>query len=119
MSTKAHLLVGLGLLILLTTILVMVRRRTLRGKYALLWVTVGIGLVPFVATPGALDWLARTIGVSYKPVLYLLSFIGFLFLLSIHFSFELSRLEERNRTLAEQVALLQERLERVEDNPAD
>ena len=48
------------------------------------------------------DW----IGVKYAPTTFLLVAIGFLFGVVVHFSWELSRLEMRTRTLAEDLALL-------------
>jgi hypothetical protein len=48
------------------------------------------------------DWL----GISYGPATFFLGAITLLFLVVIHFSWELSRLEERTRVLAEELALL-------------
>jgi Uncharacterized conserved protein (DUF2304) len=41
----------------------------------------------------------------------LLLAVGFLFLVVVHYSWELSRLENRTRTLAEELALLRTRLD--------
>ena len=43
--------------------------------------------------------------------------VAFLFVLTVHFSWELSRLEERTRTLAEEVALLRDELARRNGSP--
>lgn len=109
MTSTAHLLwvvLAFVLLIAIGLILMLVRRRNLRSKYGLLWVAVGVALVPLAVFPGFVDWAARKVGVYYQPTVIMLSAIGLLILLAMHYSWELSRLEERSRTLAEEVALL-------------
>lgn len=84
----------------------LVRRRHLREKYALLWLGVGVtGLVLALARP-LLDRMARVVGIAYGPsALFLLSTV-FLVLVAAHLSYEVSRLEDRTRRLAEEIALL-------------
>lgn len=106
MSVRAQIL-----LVLITTgtlwfILSLVRRRTLRSKYALLWVAVGVLLVAFAIVPNVLVPISNAVGIEYEPATFFLAAIAFLFVIVVHFSWELSRLEDRTRTLAEEVALL-------------
>lgn len=91
----------------LAFVLELVRRRQLREKYALLWLAVGVtGLLLALARP-LLDGLARAMGIGYGPsALFFFSTI-FLVLVAAHLSWEVSRLEDRTRRLAEEVALLQ------------
>ena len=115
MSVRAQIL-----LVLITTgtlwfILSLVRRRTLRSKYALLWVAVGVILVAFAIVPNVLVPISRAVGIEYEPATFFLAAIAFLFVIVVHFSWELSRLEERTRTLAEEVALLRAALPPPED----
>ena len=78
----------------------------LRGKYALLWLGVGAAMVAFAIYPDILVPISETVGISYEPAIIFLAAIAFLFLVIVHFSYELSRLEDRTRTLAEELALL-------------
>jgi hypothetical protein len=113
MSTRLHVLVlvlGVCMTGAVAILLNLVRHRRLRGKYGLLWLTVGITLVPLAVFPGAVDWMAKRVGVEYGPTLIIIATIGLLLLTAMHFSWELSRLEERSRTLAEEVALLRREL---------
>ena len=89
--------------------LVLVRRRQLKEKYALLWLTVGVGGVVVGAGRGLVDRLARAVGVEYGASIAFLGAILFLLLVCIHLSWEVSRLEERTRVLAEELALLRAR----------
>jgi hypothetical protein len=92
--------------LLLAIVLELVRRRQLPGKYAALWLVIGVGGVLLAATPALLDAIARLLHV-YDPV-NLLLFAGttFLVLVCMHLSWECGRLEEETRTIAEQLALL-------------
>ena len=98
-------------------VLHLMRSGRLRAKYAMLWSTVGAGLVVLAAFPGLLDWTAGRLGIYYPPAAFLMAAVAFLFVLTVHFSWELSRLEERTRTLAEEVALLRDDLARRNGSP--
>jgi hypothetical protein len=68
-------------------------------------------LLPLAAVPGVLNTLSDWLGVFYSPTIFLLVAVGFLFLVVVHYSWELSRLENRTRTLAEELALLRAQLD--------
>ena len=101
----------------LAVILDLVRRRQLREKYAALWLSLGAGMGTLAIFPGLLDWVAERLGVADPP--NLLFFLGILVLLVVvvEFSFELSRLEDRLRTLAERLAILQADVEGSDPAP--
>ena len=114
MSGSAHVLVGLLALGALLVVVRLVRLQVLKAKYSILWLTVGAALAVAAVAPGVLDWAAEGLGIGYQPTLFLLLAIGFLLLLAMHFSYELSRMERRIRTLAEELALLRRDAERKE-----
>ena len=90
-------------------ILTLVRRRQLREKYALLWLGVGgMGILLSVARP-LLDRLAVALGISYGPSLLFLFSTVFLMAVAAHLSWEVSRLEDKTRRLAEEIALMRPR----------
>jgi hypothetical protein len=107
-SLRAHILVVLVTAVTLILILRMVRRRRLRAKYSVLWVSLGLGLAVLATAPGLLDWFSDLVGIRTPALGFLLLAITFLLVLSLHFSWELSRLEDRTRKLAEECALLNE-----------
>lgn len=109
----AHLFIALVTLGAVLFVLRMVRRRQLQGKYALLWMAAAIPLGLLAAFPGLLTWVADQVGVFYPPALFLLLAVAFLFLIVVQFSYELSRMHERTRALAEEVALLRAEQERT------
>lgn len=106
MSVTAHVFVSLLTVFSLLFILRLVRRRQLRAKYAILWLSVGVVLVALAVSPQLLDRVSRLVGIYYSPATFFLAAIALLFLVVIHFSWELSRLEERTRALAEEIAVM-------------
>jgi hypothetical protein len=119
MTPTAHVFVAVGGLAAIAFIVRLVRRKTLSAKYSLLWVSVGLLIGIVAAAPGLLKWVSEQVGVYYPATTALLLAVGFLLLVAVHFSWELSRLEERTRTLAEEVALLRAgALDKDEPRPA-
>jgi hypothetical protein len=108
-STRAHILVSLVNIASLLFILRLVRRRQLRAKYSLLWLSVGFAFVVLGVSPGLLDWAAGKVGIAYQPALLFLVGDVFLLLVVVHLSWEISRLEDRTRVLSEELALVVER----------
>jgi hypothetical protein len=106
MTPTAHVFVGLGALAAIAFIVRLVRHKNLSPKYSLLWVTVGLLIGIVAAWPGLLSWVSEEVGVYYPATTALLLVVGFLLLVVVHFSWELSRLERRTRMLAEELALL-------------
>jgi hypothetical protein len=111
MTTRAHVLVIVVTLFAALFILRLVRQRQLRSKYALLWLVIGVLLLPLAAFPSILNKVSDWVGVYYSPTTFLFLAVGFLFIVVVHFSWELSRLENRTRTLAEDLALLRAELD--------
>lgn len=87
-------------------IIELVRRRALREKYALLWLGVGVIVLLLSIFRPVLDRLALALGIAYGPSALFLFSTLFLFAVAAHLSFEVSRLEEKTRLLAEELALL-------------
>jgi hypothetical protein len=115
LSSRGHIFIAIVTAIALLFILRLVRRRQLSGKYALLWIVVACCLGVLAVWPGLLTSVSEFVGVHYPPALFLLVTTGFLFVVVIQFSYELSRLEDRSRTLAEETALLRAELDAALD----
>jgi hypothetical protein len=110
---KLAILTGVTALLLIVFIFELLRRRQLREKYAVLWLTVGILALPFGFAPGSVNDLARKVGVANGASLVLFLAVVFLLLVCIHLSWEASQLEDETRTLAEEIALIRTELRDV------
>jgi hypothetical protein len=105
-------------LLLLLLVLELVRRRRLLERYALVWMAVTGLLIVLALWEGLLTSVASVIGISYPPsALFLIAF-GFVILLLLHFSVAVSRLTDQSKVLAQQLALLDERVRRQEERDA-
>ncbi len=111
MAWVAFLVVALASVVVVLAIL---RSGRMREKYAALWLIVSLAIVVVTVWPGLLAWLAGVLGVALPS--NLLFFLAILMLLGVtlHLSLEVSKLEDESRTLSEEVALLDERLRRLE-----
>ena len=116
---RANYILGLvGSVFTLTLLFELLRRRRLREKYAVFWVLVALMTLVVALFPETLVSAAGLIGV--KVPANLLFFVASMLLLgvSIHHSYELGRLEERTRTLAEEVGLMRLELEQAQEAAA-
>jgi hypothetical protein len=112
--SRGYLFALLGGLVTLVFMVELLRRRRLREKYAALWIAVAVVVALGACFPQLTNWLAELVGVT-TPV-NLVFFLGLLVLLvvCVQLSAEVSGLEHENQTLAEESALLRNRIERLE-----
>jgi hypothetical protein len=114
---RSTLILGiLGSAVVLIALFEMLRRHRLREKYAVLWFFVAMGVLTLAIFPGLLSGAAELAGVEVPA--NLLFFLASLFLLmvTLQHSYELGRLEEKTRVLAEEVGLLRLELEQLRRN---
>ncbi len=119
MSTSARILVTVTIVGSVVFMFLLVRTGRLRAKYSLLWLTSGVVLLVLGAVPNVLDEIADALDVAYPPTILFLLGIMFLLMVVAHLSWELSRMEERTRTLAEEIALMNQRLDPAGPDASD
>lgn len=109
---KGTLVLGiLGSVVTLTLLFEMMRRHRLREKYAVFWAIVAVFTLLVAAFPALLAWAAALVGVAVPANLLFFVASMLLLVVSVQHSSELGRLEERTRTLAEEVGLLRLQVE--------
>lgn len=116
---RVHIVTAICALTVLALMFELLRRRQLREKYALLWLASGMISAALALFPGLLNWAARLLGVKDPVNLLLFGAALVLLLVCVHLSWEVSRLEGETRTLAEEIALLRFRVERMEEREPD
>ncbi len=92
----------------------LVRRRKLREEYSVLWLLTSLVMIVLIVN---YDWLVKItnfIGAALPTSA--LFFFGLLFLMTItiHFSVNISRLSNQVKNLAQENALLKNRIEKME-----
>lgn len=90
----------------LAVVIELVRRRQLREKYAALWLATGVVMLVLTVFPALLQTLSATFQVQSGANLLFFAGMALLLGVSLHLSWECSRLEEQTRTLAERSAIL-------------
>ncbi|MBN2289844.1 MAG: DUF2304 domain-containing protein [Candidatus Glassbacteria bacterium] len=113
MELKLLFFAGLGLAVLLTVIYFL-RVFKMEQKYSLLWLVMGVAVFLTPLLYPVWGRLAGKLGLADPNLVVLVLGIIGLFLLCMQFSLELSRSYRERKTLAQQVALLSQRLETLE-----
>jgi hypothetical protein len=116
--TGVHLVALVSAVVTLVVIIELSRRRHLHPKYAALWLSVCVVLAVFAISPGLFNRLAHAMGVISPPALLTVLAALFLLMVCVYLSWEVGRLEDKTRTLAEELAILRTELEEVVPVPS-
>lgn len=100
--------------LIIVFILSLIRQRRLREEYSMMWLLGSLVLILFSVWRGLLDIIADFVGVVYAPAILLLIGIFFGVLMFLHFTVVLSKQADENKSLAQEVALLRNRIEELE-----
>ncbi|MGA2303292.1 MAG: DUF2304 domain-containing protein [Acidimicrobiales bacterium] len=109
--TGVHIIALISALVTLSLIVELSRRRHLHEKYAVMWLAVAVVIAVFAIFPGLFNSIAHGVGVKNPPDLLAVMADLFLLTVCVRFSWEIGRLEDRSRALAEEVALLRKDLD--------
>ena len=101
-------------LLLVGLVLELVRRDYLKEKYALLWLATSTAGLIFGIFPRIIIWITSLLHFQLLTTLYAISFLYTLGIV-LAFSVIISNQTERNRVLAQEVALLSNRVSRLEE----
>jgi len=114
LTDRLTLFVSVAAFGLLLLVLEMVRRRALAEKYSLLWLLMAGAILMLAVARPALDRIAPVLGIYYAPsALFVVGFVGLLVIL-LYFSAVITRLTRQNRIVAQQIGILQVRIEALE-----
>jgi hypothetical protein len=116
MNDRLFALIQLSSLALLIFVWFLIIRGKLKPAYALIWL--GSSLIFFMMAlfPKILKFIANAFGVEYTPSILFALGIFFLILLSLVETVVISNLAKNNTELAERLAIMQWRIEQIENN---
>lgn len=114
MSITTYVLGILAALFTLAVVIEMLRRRSLRERHAVWWLVAGLLALLIGVFPGILEWAAALVGIDAPTNLVFFVSIAILVLVCIQHSAELTALESKTRTLAEEATLHDLRLRSLE-----
>jgi hypothetical protein len=110
METRIQIVAIVGALGLLLVVLEMVRRRRLLERYALLWLFSALVILGLAVWRGALEQVAKAVGIYSPPNALFFIALGFILILLLHFSAAVSRLADQSKVLAQRQALVEQQL---------
>lgn len=107
MSPVAYTFSILSAVVALAFAIDLLRRGRLRERHAIWWIVAGVLAVLVAVFPVTLEWAASIIGAEVPTNLVFFVSIALLFGVALQLSAELTKHEEKIRTLAESVAELE------------
>ncbi len=111
---RITLSIVIGALVLLVIVVELVRQRRLEEQYSLLWLGAATALVVLAISRDLWDKLAIVVGIAYPPTaLFIVLFVAMMMIL-LHFSTAISKLTRQNRQAAQEIGLLQWKLNELE-----
>ncbi|MFW0184348.1 DUF2304 domain-containing protein [Rothia sp. CCM 9418] len=93
-------------LVVFLMVITQVRNQKMKEKYAALWLVISAVIIVLALFPDVLLRLAEFTGVVVPVNLLFLLAIMMLIAVCLHLSFEVSKLSDETRTLAEEIAIL-------------
>lgn len=99
-------------LIFLANVMWQIKSGKLREEYAFIWILSTFVLIVLSFWRNALELLAHAVGVIAPPNLLFAGAIFAILVYLLHLSLTVSKLQFQNKTLAQEIALLKEKLEK-------
>jgi hypothetical protein len=103
--------IAVSLLFLLYIVRLIVKGK-LREEYSIIWIACTLVLIVFSFWRNGLEVMARMIGVYEAPNLVFTGAIFAIFIYLLHLSVVVSKLHSQNKQLAQEIALLKEKMDR-------
>ncbi len=98
-------------IVLMLVILFSVRRSHIRVEYSVSWLAAAVILLVLSRSPGALNWIAAQLGLTYPP-LALMMLVFCVFLVVIYrLSVVISDLKDANIAMAQRLAIVEFQLQ--------
>lgn len=118
LTLKLQIIVAITIISALCIIINMIRRKSLELRYALSWLTAGIGILILDLFPDLIKTIADIMGIDTPA--NMLFFLGFCFSLGLTFvlTIAISRMSVRMKKIAQELALYQKELETLKSENA-
>ncbi|MDD5440248.1 MAG: DUF2304 domain-containing protein [Candidatus Omnitrophica bacterium] len=99
---------------LLAVILHLVRTKRLSEKYSLLWLFSALVMILLSVWRGLLDVVAHIFGIYYPPSFLFLVALFLSIMMGLHFSIVITKLSDRSVRMAQEIALLKDKIRELE-----
>lgn len=93
----------------------LIQRGRLKEGYSIGWFILGLAMLLVSLYTPLLDMLARVVGISYSPAVFMLILFAGLLVLALHYSVLVTRFDRQLASLAQEQALLKYLLEKKDE----
>src|SRR5210317_2210531 len=101
-------------LLLFLFIMYLIRSQRLKEEYSLLWIFFSLVFILFSFWRGGLDYISEFLGVAYPPAALFMILLMAIFLILIEFSIIISKLSDKNKSLAQEIGMLKQQIEEMQ-----
>lgn len=101
-------------LLLFLFIMYLIRSQRLKEEYSLLWIFFSLVFVVLSFWRSGLDHISGFLGVAYPPAALFMVLLMAVFLILIEFSVIISKLSNKNKRVAQEIALLKYELKKLQ-----
>ena len=112
--SKVQVVAILGCLLFLALVIEAVRRRHLKEAYSLLWLILGLLFLALAIWRSGLEYVSNMVGIYYAPSMLFLFMLCAQFLILFQYSMIMTKRAEETKRLAQEIALLEERIRKLE-----
>lgn len=113
-TTKFQIVLIIAAIIYFLLLIKLLKDRVIIMKYALLWILTGLTLLLLALFPESLRFFADLLGIYSDTNFLFVAIISFLLMISISLTHIVSRLNEENKNHTQEIAIIEERLRKVE-----
>src|SRR5450432_3913018 len=99
--------VNLLSLLLLSFVLISVRRQRIRVEYSVSWLVAGAALFALTFSTAPTNWIGRLLGIPGGPTVLVIMILAAFLVVFYRFTRIISRLKDNNVALAQRVAVLE------------
>jgi hypothetical protein len=97
-------------IVLIFAIIELLRRKVIQEKYAIVWLIMALLLVAGAVSPSSVNQLSKFLGFQYLSNFVLFIFAVINMFIAMQLSLSLGKVENQVQTLAEEIALLNEKI---------
>ncbi len=102
-------------MILFLLIMYLIRSQRLKEEYSLLWIFFSLVFIIFSFWRDGLNYISEFLGVAYPPAALFMILLLAIFLILIEFSVIISKLADKNKSLAQEITLLKHEIEKLKE----
>ena len=113
---KIQLIAIVASFLLLFFVLYLIRKRSIKEEYSLLWLFFCIVFIVFSIWREGLELFAKFIGIAYAPAALFFIFLLAIFMILIEFSIIISKLSDKIKNLAQDIGILKMEIDKLKNN---